>query len=211
MDFNALQHKLFAMDPVDPREDLAKLRGQANGSAADVAPTKNYVAESVEVPEGSLKLDKDYSVSDFAALAGVVPQTITEGPMDAIKQGWNNYNSVDALKGDPEADSTPSTSKSAPSAKSTAAKPSAAQEPKATSSTNMHPKLVSKLEPYADQLETIFRSSKLRVKFEKFLNLNAPRQESIEEPVQAPEKESIKDLLYKALAEFEKKNETGKS
>ena len=73
MDFNALQHKLFAMDPVDPREDLAKLKaGIAGGAVSDAPKTIDYLQESVDVPEGSLPLDKDYSVSDFAALAGVV-------------------------------------------------------------------------------------------------------------------------------------------
>jgi hypothetical protein len=71
MDFHALQHKLFEMDPTDPREDLAKLQAQAQGGAVGNVPeTKNYVAESVEVPQGSMPLGID-SVSDFAALAGV--------------------------------------------------------------------------------------------------------------------------------------------
>jgi len=71
MDFNALQHKLFAMDPTDPKEDLAKLRAQAGGNAPAPAPQVDYIAESASVPEGSLQMDRDYSVSDFAALAGV--------------------------------------------------------------------------------------------------------------------------------------------
>ena len=71
MDFNALQHKLFAMDPTDPKEDLAKLRAQAGGNAPAPAPQVDYIAESASVPEGSLQIDKDYSLSDFAALAGV--------------------------------------------------------------------------------------------------------------------------------------------
>ena len=71
MDYNALQHKLFAMDPTDPAEDLAKLRAQAGGNAPAPAPQVDYIAESASVPEGSLKMDRNYSVSDFAALAGV--------------------------------------------------------------------------------------------------------------------------------------------
>lgn len=71
MDYNALQHKLFAMDPTDPKEDLAKLRAQAGGNAPTPAPQVDYIAESASVPEGSLQMDKEYSVSDFAALAGV--------------------------------------------------------------------------------------------------------------------------------------------
>ena len=74
MDFNALQHKLFALDPTDPAEDLRKLKESA-GAAADVAPTKDYVVESVQVQEGSMPVEGNYSVADFAALAGV---TLTE-------------------------------------------------------------------------------------------------------------------------------------
>jgi hypothetical protein len=85
MDFNALQHKLFALDPVDPKEDLARLRAQAQGSAA--APPKetvDYLQESVAVPEGSLKMDRNYSVDDFAALAGVVTEK-RQRPADQVR------------------------------------------------------------------------------------------------------------------------------
>jgi hypothetical protein len=72
MDFHALQHKLFALDPVDPKEDLARLRGQAQGAAqAPVESDVDYLQESASVPEGSLQMDRNYSVADFAALAGV--------------------------------------------------------------------------------------------------------------------------------------------
>jgi len=71
MDYHALQQKLFEIEPSNPAEDLAKLQAQAGKPQESVAPTKNYVQESVEVPEGSLGMDRDYSVADFAALAGV--------------------------------------------------------------------------------------------------------------------------------------------
>lgn len=71
MDFHALQKKLFSIDPTDPRDDLRKLQAAAQGRAAVAETTIDYVAESAKVKEGSLKMDKDYSVSDFAALAGV--------------------------------------------------------------------------------------------------------------------------------------------
>ena len=109
MDFNALQHKLFALDPVDPKEDLARLRAQAQGSAA--APPKetvDYLQESVAVPEGSLKMDRNYSVDDFAALAGVVtekrqrPADQVRGaePMPKAKPGRTRHPFQDRLVGD---------------------------------------------------------------------------------------------------------------
>jgi len=74
MDFHALQKKLFNIEPTDPAEDKAKMVAalQGNTPAPEVPQP---IAESYEVAEGSLQLDKNYSVSDFAALAGV----ITEG------------------------------------------------------------------------------------------------------------------------------------
>ena len=74
MDWNKLQHTLFELDPVDPREDLRKLAESA-GQNIEAAPTKDYVVESVEVTQGSMPVEGNYSVADFAALAGV---TLTE-------------------------------------------------------------------------------------------------------------------------------------
>ena len=62
MDFNALQHKLFAMDPVDPREDIARMKAQAAAPAVE-SNSIDYINESAIVPEGSLKMDRDYSVT----------------------------------------------------------------------------------------------------------------------------------------------------
>jgi hypothetical protein len=97
MDFNALQHKLFALDPTDPAEDLRKLTESAGSVPQENAPiTESLVQESVEVQEGTMPVEGDYSLSDFAALAGV---TLTE----AQKKG-----SAGQAKGK---DPTPKTSK----------------------------------------------------------------------------------------------------
>jgi hypothetical protein len=109
MDFNALQHKLFALDPSDPREDLRKLAESA-GQSVEAAPTKDYVVESVQVQEGTMPVEGDYSLSDFAALAGV---TLTEAQKtgsagqlkgkDAIKKqpaGTNKNPTRDKLVGE---------------------------------------------------------------------------------------------------------------
>lgn len=109
MDYNALQHKLFALDPVDPKEDLARLRAQAQGTSV-VSNKENidYLQESVAVPEGSLKMDRNYSVDDFAALAGVVvekrqrPADQVRGsePMPKAEPGRTKHPYQDRLVGD---------------------------------------------------------------------------------------------------------------
>ncbi len=85
MDYNALQHKLFAMDPTDPKEDLAKLRSQIGGDAPVSAPAIDYIAESAVVPEGSLQMDQNLSVNDFATLAGVVTEKHKTGSAGQAK------------------------------------------------------------------------------------------------------------------------------
>jgi hypothetical protein len=67
MDFHALQKKLFDIEPTSRADDKAKMMAALQGG---------QLQESVEVPQGSMPIDKNYSVSDFAALAGV---TLTEG------------------------------------------------------------------------------------------------------------------------------------
>ena len=86
MDFHALQHKLFALDPVDIAEDKRRMMAVAQGNGSlDVPPTKDYVNESVEVPQGSMPLGID-SISDFAALAGIhVNEAQRTGPAGQAK------------------------------------------------------------------------------------------------------------------------------
>lgn len=71
MDWHKLQQTLYNLDPTDPREDLAKIKSNLQSNAGNAEPKKDYVSESVTVPEGSLSLDKNYSMADFAALAGI--------------------------------------------------------------------------------------------------------------------------------------------
>lgn len=70
MDFTKLQQTLFEIEPTDPREDLAKLRGETVSPVGSTEPTVNYLEESVEVPKGSIPTGVD-SIADFAALAGI--------------------------------------------------------------------------------------------------------------------------------------------
>ena len=59
--------------PSNPEADKQALRQMANAPAQEAAPQKDYVAESVEVPQGSMPIGID-SVSDFAKLAGIVTE-----------------------------------------------------------------------------------------------------------------------------------------
>lgn len=112
MDWNRLQHKLFQLDPVDPREDLAKLRAQAQGSVPVKTETVDYINESVRVPEGSLQMDRNYSVNDFAALAGVVvekkqknaDQVRGNEPMPKAKPGRTEHPFKGKLVGEEDKD-----------------------------------------------------------------------------------------------------------
>ena len=72
MDFAALQQKLFDLDPSDRAEDLRKLTESVGGMPQESAQTEgNFLQESVQVQEGTMPVEGDYSLSDFAALAGV--------------------------------------------------------------------------------------------------------------------------------------------
>lgn len=116
MDFHALQQKLFEMDPTDPAEDLAKLRAQAEGTnaPATASDTIDYLNESAEVTQGSLELDKDYSINDFAALAGVnvnekqkmgpAGQAKGKDPMPKAEPGRTKHPLKDKLVGEEDKD-----------------------------------------------------------------------------------------------------------
>jgi len=64
--------------PSTPEQDLAALKAMANAPAQQVETKIDYLNESAKVNEGSLPVDKNYSVSDFAKLAGIQKQPINE-------------------------------------------------------------------------------------------------------------------------------------
>lgn len=116
MDWHKLQHTLFALDPTDPKEDLAKLKAAAKGSAVqEVKETVDYLNESASVPEGSLAMDRDYSVADFAALAGVrlderqksADKVRGSEPMPKAKPGRTDHPFKDRLVGEEEIEEGP--------------------------------------------------------------------------------------------------------
>ena len=89
MDFAALQQKLFDLDPSDRAEDLRRLSESVGGMPQESVQTEeNFLQESVEVQEGTMPVEGDYSLSDFAALAGV---TLNEGVERCCnKAGYDN-------------------------------------------------------------------------------------------------------------------------
>lgn len=90
MDYHNLQRKLFDIEPTSIAEDKARLIAQANGGAVTAPVETAPKVQSAQVAEGSLQMDKDYSLNDFAALAGVgsytprSAQPVTESRPDPI-------------------------------------------------------------------------------------------------------------------------------
>ena len=48
MDYNALQHKLFAMDPADPAEDIRKMTQMANQVPQESVQLNENIVRSEE-------------------------------------------------------------------------------------------------------------------------------------------------------------------
>ena len=81
-DFYKMSSMMKELFPSNPQADKQALKQMANAPAQEVAPTKDYVTESVTVPQGSMPIGID-NVSDFAKLAGIV----TEGKQKTGSQG----------------------------------------------------------------------------------------------------------------------------
>ena len=81
-DFYKMSSMMKELFPSNPQADKQALKQMANAPAQEVAPTKDYVTESVTVPQGSMPIGID-NVSDFAKLAGIV----TEGKQKTGSEG----------------------------------------------------------------------------------------------------------------------------
>ena len=81
-DFYKMSSMMKQLFPSNPEADKQALLQMANAPAQEVAPTKDYVTESVTVPQGSMPIGID-NVSDFAKLAGIV----TEGKQKTGSEG----------------------------------------------------------------------------------------------------------------------------
>lgn len=73
-DFYEMSARMKELFPSNPEADKKALLAMAGNTTPVETPT--VVQESVEVEQGSLQMDKEYSMSDFARLAGV---SLTEG------------------------------------------------------------------------------------------------------------------------------------
>jgi hypothetical protein len=200
MDFNALQRKLFEMDPSDPREDLAKLAAQASGSA-EVPAAPQPITESYEVPEGSLQMDREYSVSDFAALAGV---KLTEAPVQQpapapadqakLGQGAKMVGQKIGAKG--------------------GASQMAKALDKVAQGGALPANLSKQIAPFAKQLEVILSNQQMRTKFMQMIKQAEAIQKKQAAPAAEPQaqaapqqgqpapQESIREELERRLKEF---------
>ena len=78
MDLYKASQLMKDLFPSDPAEDLAALQAVAKSAQQQVDPKIDYLNESAKVTEGSLPVDKNYSVTDFAKLAGVQSTPTTE-------------------------------------------------------------------------------------------------------------------------------------
>ena len=63
MDLYKASQLMKDLFPSDPAEDLAALQAAAKSAQQQVDPKINYLNESAKVTEGSLPIDKNYSVT----------------------------------------------------------------------------------------------------------------------------------------------------
>ena len=82
-DFYKMSSMMKNLFPSNPEDDKKALMNMVNKAPEEVA-TKDYIAETASVKEGSLSMDKDYSITDFAKLAGVTEAQKT-GPEGQLK------------------------------------------------------------------------------------------------------------------------------
>ena len=68
-DFYEMSARMRELFPSNPEADKKALMQMAGGSAPIETPA--VIQENVQVQEGSLQMDKEYSMSDFARLAGI--------------------------------------------------------------------------------------------------------------------------------------------
>ena len=85
-DFHKMSALMKDLFPSNPEADKQALKAMAGHTEESAPTTTNYIQESADVAQGSLAMDKDYSISDFAKLAGVqLNETQKEGPAGQLQ------------------------------------------------------------------------------------------------------------------------------
>jgi len=168
MDFAALQQKLFDIEPTDRAEDLRQLAGSAGGMPQESVQTDNtLLQESVEIAEGTMPVEGNYSLSDFAKLAGVqlkeakgdtwakslTRRVVGDDGIAAMDAGKKNYNKMDLL------------SKSADAAMDAGGKGSNVPVAKTAPGDEWK----SLLKQHTAKLQKIAKSPQRRAQFDKFM------------------------------------------
>ena len=168
MDFAALQQKLFDIEPTDRAEDLSQLAGSAGGMPQESVQTDNtLLQESVEIAEGTMPVEGNYSLSDFAKLAGVqlkeakgdtwakslTRRVVGDDGIAAMDAGKKNYNKMDLL------------SKSADAAMDAGGKGSNVPVAKTAPGDEWK----SLLKQHTAKLQKIAKSPQRRAQFDKFM------------------------------------------
>ena len=204
-DFYKMSSMMKDLFPSNPEADRQALLNMANAPITDVPPTKDYLTESVEVPQGSMPLDLD--LASFAALAGVVNEKQKTGsagqakgsdPMPVAEPGRTKHPLKDKLVGEDDDDGYVPlrTGVSAlgigddPATLVTKGLIAAVQGEILTEPQR------EALQPYIGLFVTILKNPKLRSRLNAMKRIASGEEEPKKEP---KEVESIKERLYKEL------------
>lgn len=204
-DFYKMSSMMKDLFPSNPEADRQALLNMANAPVTDVPPTKDYLTESVEVPQGSMPLDLD--LASFAALAGVVNEKQKTGsagqakgsdPMPVAEPGRTKHPLKDKLVGEDDDDGYVPlrTGVSAlgigddPATLVTKGLIAAVQGEILTEPQR------EALQPYIGLFVTILKNPKLRSRLNAMKRIASGEEEPKKEP---KEVESIKERLYKEL------------
>ena len=200
MDFNKLQQKLFQIEPTDRAADKAKMMASMQGqSQQSVGAPQNIVQESVNVPQGTMPVEGNYSISDFAKLAGVT--------LKKSKQKLVEDDNSDSLNLAQLAQGVKSLDVSDDSAMlvGTALK-------RAVQGEQLQPAMQDALRPYVELFATIIENPALRTRLQamdrllkskdtdKTLGYNDSKKSKDNDSEKSKEEESIKERLFRELA-----------
>jgi len=223
MDFHSLQQKLFQIEPTDPAKDKAKMIAALQGQAPQVQQQSNVVQESVNVEKGSMPLDKDYSVNDFAKLAGITlnenqkmgssGQAKGKDPMPSTStpssSGEQAHPLKDKLVGETSDDDPLNLSKLAQGVKSLDVSDNSAMLvgtalKRAVQGEQLQPAMQDALRPYVELFATIIENPALRTRLKAMDRLlkstDTDTTLGYNDSEKSKEEESIKERLFRELS-----------